>query len=62
MGNVPHDYLLWLFRQTWIKDWPDIHVYLMKNLAALLEKEAENEPKHTDGFESYDDYMRYGRD
>jgi hypothetical protein len=62
MGDVPHDYLLWLFRQAWIKEWPDIHAYLVKKKAALLEEEAENEPKHTDGFESYDDYMTYGRD
>ena len=60
MGDVPGEYLLWLFKQNWIKDWPDIHAYLVENQAALLEEDHED-TGGTDGFESLDDYMRYGR-
>lgn len=60
MGQVPGEYLLWLFKQEWIKEWPDVHDYLVANQTALL-KEDEEENQSTDGFESMDDYMRYGR-
>jgi hypothetical protein len=60
MEDVPGEYLLWLFRQPWIKDWPDVHDYLVANQAALLEEDHED-TGGTDGFESLDDYMRYGR-
>lgn len=62
MKDVPTTYLLWLLRQSWIKDWPDVYAYLLANQAALLEEEGEESPGGTDGFESMDDYMRYGRD
>lgn len=61
MEKVPPAYLLWLFKQGWIKDWPDIHAYLVANQAALLAEEDEQNPPTTGGFESLDDYMRYGR-
>ena len=59
IGQVPSDYLLWLFKQTWIKEWPDLHAYLVANQAAFLMEEEEQ--GGTDGFESLDDYYRYGR-
>ena len=62
MGETPGEYLLWLFKQSWIKDWPDIYDYLVANQAALMQEHAEEHPTSTDGFESLDDYMRYGRD
>ena len=61
MEAVPPDYLLWLFKQPWIKDWPDIHDYLVANQDAILAEDHEDQGG-TDGFESLDDYMRYGRD
>ena len=60
MGDVPADYLLWLFRQAWVKDWPDIHEYLVANQAAFLMEE-EGQSGGGEGFQSLDDYMRYGR-
>lgn len=60
MEDVPPDYLLWLFRQAWVRDWPDIHAYLVANQAALLAEEDEGKTSR-DGFDSLDDYMRYGR-
>lgn len=60
IGEVPGDYLLWLFRQPWIKDWPDVHDYLVANQAALLQEDEEDKGG-TDGFESLDDYMKWGR-
>ena len=60
IGQVPSDYLLWLFKQTWIRDWPDVHDYLVANQAALM-SEQDEEPGGQDGFSSLDDYYRYGR-
>lgn len=62
MGKVPHDYLLWLLRQDWITDWPDVHAYLIENQSVLLAEASAEQPEGSDGFTSYDDYMRYGRD
>ena len=60
MEDVPGAYLLWLFRQPWIPDWPDLHAYLVANQTALLTEEGEESP-HSDGFDSYDDYEKFGR-
>jgi hypothetical protein len=38
-----------------------VHDYLVKNQDLLL-AEDEEEKAGTDGFESLDEYMRYGRD
>jgi hypothetical protein len=63
MADVPADYLLWLLRQTWIKDWKDMHAYLVENQDALLLEDANSEEKqHGRGFESIDEYERFGRD
>lgn len=63
MGQVDSGYLLWLFRQPWIKEWPDIYDYLVENQGALLmENETEDAHEERGEFTSYEDYMRYGRD
>jgi hypothetical protein len=59
MQDVPASYLLWLFKQPWIKDWPEIHAYLVANQDVLLAE--DNEGGSTDGFDSIDDYFKYGR-
>lgn len=61
MKDVPSSYLLWLFKQPWIRDWPDVHAYLVANQDALLAEEEEDSPPASGGFNSLDDYMRYGR-
>jgi hypothetical protein len=61
MADVDQGYLLWLFRQKWIRDWPDIHEYLVENQDALLLEDAESEADQPRGeFTSYEDYMRHG--
>ena len=63
MGKVDPNYLLWLFRQNWIRDWPDLHDYLVLNQDALMIEEQDDESANPRGeFTSYEDYLRYGRD
>lgn len=62
IGQVDANYLLWLFRQVWIKTWPDIHDYLLAHQAALTLAERKETAEPQGEFTSYDDYMRYGRD
>jgi hypothetical protein len=63
MEEVPASHLLWLFKQPWIKEWPDLYDYLVENQVALLQEdeEAQDTRPSGKGFESLDDYMRYGR-
>ena len=61
--QVDPTWLLWLFRQTWIKQWPDIYEYLesrSENLTRVEVQVLRSEPQGE--FTSFDDYMRYGRD
>lgn len=60
LGDVDPSYLLWLFRQAWIRDWPDMHVYLVANQDALMMEDTEADQPEGE-FTSYEDYMRYGR-
>ena len=64
MLQVDPTWLLWLFRQTWLKSaWPDVHEYVesrSESLVRIEAKTANSEPLSE--FTSYDDYMRYGRD
>jgi hypothetical protein len=60
MVDVPPDYLLWLFRQKWVRDWPDIHDYLVMNQDALLLEDETSEDTNRGEFTSYEDYMRHG--
>lgn len=64
MEDVPAEHLLWLFRQPWIREWPDLHAYLVENQAALLQELGEDQPdhQHGEGFTSLEDYLRFGRD
>lgn len=62
LRQVDPNYLLWLFRQNWIRDWPDMHEYLVLNQDALLLEEQVDENADRGEFTSYEDYLRYGRD
>lgn len=60
MGEVPPDYLQWLFRQKWISDWPGLHAYLRKNEDAISEQADELNQDRADereGYESFEDYL-----
>ena len=61
MTDVPPDYLLWLFRQDWIRQWPDMHDYLVANQDAFLLESEQQDDTHDGEFTSFDDYMNYGR-
>lgn len=63
MLQVDPTWLLWLYRQDWIKQWPEMHAYLDSRSESLSRVEVEvlkGEPQGE--FTSFDDYMRYGRD
>ena len=62
LRQVDPNYLLWLLRQNWIRDWPDLHEYLVLNQDALLLEEQVDENADRGEFTSYEDYLRYGRD
>jgi hypothetical protein len=64
MEEVPPDYLLWLLRQDWIPQWPDLHAYLIENQDALMLEDAEMDRSENreGGFDSMDEYLRFGRD
>lgn len=61
IGDVDSSYLLWLFRQPWIREWPDLHDYLVANQTAFLQESEEEEQESQGEFTSFEDYMRYGR-
>lgn len=56
MKDVPPGYLLWLYEQPWIKDWPDVFAYLKKNEDVLIAERSENTDDEAGGFVSYDDF------
>jgi len=64
LGEVPPAYLLWLYEQRWIKDWPPLHKYLQGRHAELVEIRESTIDKaglqaSDDGFTSYEDYKAY---
>jgi hypothetical protein len=60
LKEIPASYLLWLFEQAWIKDYPGLHAYLKKNEDLLMQEKSEDTTfTSEDGFESYDDYKNY---
>lgn len=61
LGEIPPAYLLWLYEQTWIKDWPGLYAYLKKNEDLLM---SERNEERADGGEedemrTFDDYKHY---
>jgi hypothetical protein len=61
LGELPASYLLWLFEQTWIRDWPGLHLYLKAHESQLMAEKKEDGGLDGDeeGFRSYDDYKNY---
>jgi hypothetical protein len=61
LKELPADYLLWLYEQPWIKDWPALYGYLKKNedlLMAEKQQEMIDDDDHR-GFDSYQDYRNH---
>lgn len=61
LKELDSSYLLWLFEQTWIKDWPGLYLYLKKHEDQLLAEKRETAGTDDDdgGFKSFDDYRNY---
>ena len=59
--DLPAAYLLWLYEQTWIKDWPGLYLYLKAHEDQLMKEKVDSEDQKydDDGFHSYDDYRNY---
>jgi len=55
MSEIPPGYLLWLYEQPWIKDWPGLHAYLKKN-EDLLMAERNEDDESGGGYRSYDEF------
>lgn len=59
LKEVPADHLLYLLQQKWISDWPHLYEYLRKNQANLVKKvDTPHNEDITEGYTSYDDYLR----
>lgn len=60
LQDVPPAYLLWLFEQPWIKDWPGLYAYLKSNEDLLLEEKNKGgeDPDEPEGYASFEDYRR----
>ena len=52
---IPPSYLLLLYEQPWIKDWPGLHAYLKKNEDLLLAEKNEARPDDEDDPRSFED-------
>ncbi len=62
MSVVPSEYLLWLYQQKWIKEWPDVNEYLVKHIDGIKSEAEFDDPDEPTGeFESYADYHKHGR-
>ena len=59
MGDLPVEYLDFLIRQPWLKDWPGIHQYISAKRAFIESSRPKQiEPKVLN---TYDDYIRWAR-
>lgn len=61
LEHVPASYLLWIFEQPWIADWPGLHAYLKKHEKQLIQERGEpddDDESGPQGFESFDDYLK----
>lgn len=61
LKDLDASYLLWLYEQPWIKDWPGLHLYLKAHEDQLLTEKRDHGGLDDDeeGFKSFDDYKNY---
>lgn len=57
LKEIEPSYLLWLYEQPWIKDWPELHAYLKANEDAIMAEKVDDEDDND--MRSYDDYRNY---
>jgi hypothetical protein len=59
LSLIPPSYLLWLYEQPWIKEWPGLHAYLKKNEDLLLAEKNEDRQDDEDDPRTFEDYRNY---
>lgn len=61
LADLDASYLLWLWEQPWIKDWPGLHAYLKKNEDLLMDERRESSNSYDDDEDprSFEDYKNY---
>lgn len=61
LKDVPASYLLWLFEQSWIRDYAGLHAYLKKHEDQLMQEKnaGREEDEPDDGGRTFDDYRNY---
>ena len=59
LSEVPPSYLLWLYEQPWIRDWPQLHGYLKANEKTIMVEKRNDEPDYGNDMRSYEDYRNY---
>lgn len=60
IGDVDTRYLLWLYEQKWIRDWPGLFAYLEANKKRILAAREEecDDPTRMDTYSTFEDYLR----
>lgn len=58
VGDAPIGYLMWLFEQRWITEWPGLHAYLQTRKDELVQhrKDDPHAPGPNDNT-TYDDFL-----
>jgi hypothetical protein len=59
MQELPMDYLDFLIRQTWLKDWPGVWSYVTSRKEEIVAARPKMETPKT--LKTYEDYLRWGR-
>lgn len=60
LSELPASYLLWLFEQTWIRDWHGLYLYLKKNEDLLMDEKRKDQLDDDDSDpRSFEDYQNY---
>lgn len=59
LGELPMDYLDYLYRQPWLKDWRSLWSYVLSREQEIIAARPKIETPKT--LTSYDDYLRWGR-
>lgn len=64
LDTIPAAYFATLREQKWLRTaWPGLSAYIEANWSTIEEQMevAEDPFEHDEGFDSWDDYQRYGR-
>lgn len=59
MKDLPIDYLDFLLRQTWLRDWRGVWSYVISREQEIIAARPKIETPKT--LRTYDDYIRWGR-